>query len=170
MHTKFSIVAIPLKFAKRVPEYSDNIFDLLPSQAYCLKVKEMDDEEFEAAVSPFVTHAPTHRECLPDFLHTNKLVGFCFRCFYIWPLEDGSANTFHFVHNDMVEATCYSRHACRCTLFEMILLATFNTCVLIGALLHTVLLYSTSRADSIYLPFLLCLSLHLELRGCLFVC
>ena len=37
-----------------------SVFDLLPSQAYCLKVKEMDDEEFEAAVSPLL-HTHTHR-------------------------------------------------------------------------------------------------------------
>ena len=33
-----------------------SVFDPLPSQAYCLKVKEMDDEGLEAAVSPYVTH------------------------------------------------------------------------------------------------------------------
>ena len=68
---------ISLKFAKRVPgnkKYSDNRFDLLPSQAYCLKVKEMDDEEFEAAVSPFVTHPHSENAYQTSYIQTSLWV------------------------------------------------------------------------------------------------
>ena len=53
-------------------KYSDNRFDPLSSQAYCLKVKEMDDEEFEAAVSPFVTHP--HSTRLLTYIQTSLWV------------------------------------------------------------------------------------------------
>lgn len=44
---------------------NDVYIDSVWPQAYCLKVKEMDDEEYEAAVSPLFTSANVSYMCSP---------------------------------------------------------------------------------------------------------